>query len=287
MYGQEIKNEENADLKTGEKIRTGEEKEIISAVEHFLVAAGNYNIDAMDEMIVEKAILGIVRLKDGKWEISNLTIEEYFEEVKNRKIRPYFEPVMDFTIHIDNGHLAFVRADAILYAYGESQSRNIDYFTLIREDGVWKFLSLSYTATPITEDEKEFDLNIFGKSYAQAWGSQRPDFVSFFYSEDGSLTVNDGIPAVGREEISKIAESFMTTFPDIVVTMDSLVTTTAGVKFYWTFTGTNTGPNGTGNKVRISGYELWQIDDGGLIKESKGSFNSEEYERQLKYGADD
>jgi hypothetical protein len=35
-----------------------------------------------------------------------------------------------------------------------------------------------------------------------------------------------------------------------------------------------------------SGYELWKIDNDGLIAESKGNFDSGEYERQLKHGVD-
>jgi hypothetical protein len=38
--------------------------------------------------------------------------------------------------------------------------------------------------------------------------------------------------------------------------------------------------------VRISGLELWQFDQNGLIKESKGSFDAEEYDRQLKEGVE-
>jgi predicted ester cyclase len=56
--------------------------------------------------------------------------------------------------------------------------------------------------------------------------------------------------------------------------------------FRWTLTGTNTGSGGTGKRVRISGYELWKIDNDGLIAESKGNFDSAEYERQLKHGVD-
>jgi len=41
---------------------------------------------------------------------------------------------------------------------------------------------------------------------------------------------------------------------------------------------------GTENHVRISGYELWKIDNAGLIAESKGHFDSAEYERQLREG---
>jgi hypothetical protein len=66
----------------------------------------------------------------------------------------------------------------------------------------------------------------------------------------------------------------------MVVTLDRLVNKPDGIEFHWTFTGTNTGPGGTGNKVRISGYESWKIDSDGLIAESKGHFDAAEYERQ-------
>ncbi|HMF81587.1 MAG TPA: hypothetical protein VK562_09345, partial [Candidatus Acidoferrum sp.] len=39
--------------------------------------------------------------------------------------------------------------------------------------------------------------------------------------------------------------------------------------------------------IRISGYELWKIENDGLIVKSKGHFDSVEYERQLKHGVDD
>jgi predicted ester cyclase len=68
----------------------------------------------------------------------------------------------------------------------------------------------------------------------------------------------------------------------MVVTFDKLEPRSDGTEFHWTLTGTNTGPGGTGNKVRISGYELWKIDNDGLIEESKGHFDGADYERQLK-----
>ena len=39
---------------------------------------------------------------------------------------------------------------------------------------------------------------------------------------------------------------------------------------------------GTGNHIRISGYELWKINSVGLIAESSGHFDAAAYERQLK-----
>jgi hypothetical protein len=93
--------------------------------------------------------------------------------------------------------------------------------------------------------------------------------------------------------------------------MDDVSRESDGTKFHWTLTETNSGPGGTGKRVRISGYELWKIDNGaggsratwtgkpervdeqrgesinaGLIENSKGHFESAEYEHQLRDGID-
>jgi uncharacterized protein (TIGR02246 family) len=125
------------------------------------------------------------------------------------------------------------------------------------------------------------DVNDFARRYAHAWCNQDPESVAAFFAENGSLTVNDGPPAVGRAAIAEEALGFMRTFPDIIVTFDKLERRGDRTAFHWTLTGTNTGPGGTGKRVRISGYELWQFDDAGLIRESKGHFDSAEYERQI------
>lgn len=130
-------------------------------------------------------------------------------------------------------------------------------------------------------------MNNFGKRYATAWCSQKPDTVAAFFAENGSLTVNNGEPAVGRAAVAKSAEGFMTAFPDLRVVMDSLVTTSHGTEFHWTLFGTNTGPGGTGKKVRISGVEIWQMGNDGLVLKSMGSFDAEEYALQIKVGVDD
>ena len=125
------------------------------------------------------------------------------------------------------------------------------------------------------------------KRYAKAWGSQNPESVAAFFAENGSLSVNDGPPAVGRAAISEVARGFMRDLPDMIVTMDDVTHDSDGTKFHWTLTGTNTGPGGTGKRLRISGYELWKFDNDELIAESRGHFDSAEYERQLKLGADE
>ena len=131
-------------------------------------------------------------------------------------------------------------------------------------------------------------ITTFAKRYAEAWCSQNPKRVAAFFAENGSLSVNDGPPAVGRPAIAEVARGFMRDLPDMVVTMDDVTRdselggrSSCDAVFHWTLTGTNTGPGGTGKRVRISGYELWKIDNNGLIAESKGHFDSAEYERQL------
>jgi predicted ester cyclase len=126
------------------------------------------------------------------------------------------------------------------------------------------------------------ELTKFAKRYANAWCSQNPESVAAFFAERGSISINNGPPAVGRTAIAKEAQAFMTTFPDMVVSMDKLVRDEEGTKFHWTLTGTNTGRGGTGKRVRISGYELWRLDNEGLIAESKGHFDAVEYKRQFR-----
>ena len=96
------------------------------------------------------------------------------------------------------------------------------------------------------------------------------------------ISVNDGPPAF----IGEVARSFMRDFPDMIVTFDKLEPRGEATEFHWTLIGTNTGPGGTGMRVRISGYELWKIDNDGLIAESTGHFDAAEYERQLNHGVD-
>src|SRR5207248_5131591 len=115
-------------------------------------------------------------------------------------------------------------------------------------------------------------LKQFAARYAKAWCSQNPENVAAFFAENGSLSVNDGPLAVGRAAIAEIARGFMRDFPDMIVTFDKLEPRGDATAYHWTLIGTNTGPGGTGRRVRISGYELWKIDKDGLIAESKGHF---------------
>ena len=125
-------------------------------------------------------------------------------------------------------------------------------------------------------------MNDFAERYTAAWCSQDPAAVAAFFSEDGSLTVNSGEPATGRDAITEVVRGYMTGFPDHVLLFDKLEQRDGRTLFHWTFEGTNTGPGGTGNRVRFSGYEAWLIGDDGLIQDSQGSYDETEYHRQLE-----
>jgi len=140
-------------------------------------------------------------------------------------------------------------------------------------------------------------LQTFATNYTAAWCSQNPDAVAAHFSPTGSLTIN-GAASIGRAAITAAAQSFMSAFPDLQVLMDNLIINeTSGATpdappsatratYHWTLTGTNTGPGGTGHRVRISGYEEWRFELGPdhLIAESQGHFDAANYQHQLEYG---
>ena len=121
----------------------------------------------------------------------------------------------------------------------------------------------------------------FAARYAAAWSSGDPAAVAQFFAPEGSLAINGAAPAIGRAAISDAARGFMTAFPDLRVSFERLVVHLDRVEFHWTLAGSNTGPGGTGNRVRISGSESWKFGPDGLIAESEGRFDAAEYQRQI------
>ena len=119
-------------------------------VERFLAAVGDGNLDALPDMFVSDANIGMAGLRDGSWVSSTMTFDDWMTSLRERtQWNRFSEPVSEFTIHVEDSMMAFVRADATLVRDGQAVSHNIDFFTLVREDGAWKFLSASYVAKPI------------------------------------------------------------------------------------------------------------------------------------------
>jgi uncharacterized protein (TIGR02246 family) len=127
-------------------------------------------------------------------------------------------------------------------------------------------------------------LRTFAERYTAAWCSMDPTRVAALYAPNGRLTINDGPPSVGRAAITETARSFYAVLPDMQVFMNDLVVDGGRIEYHWTFTGTDTGPGGSGNAVRVTGYEEWTISDEGLIAASLGHYDAGEYARQLAHG---
>lgn len=125
------------------------------------------------------------------------------------------------------------------------------------------------------------DLETFATRYAAAWSNQDPVAFAAFYAPDGVLRVNDGEPSVGRDAIAATAGRFMAAFPNMLVRLDELRESDDGIEFHWHWTGTNTGPGGNGNSVDLRGYEVWTLNDEGLIRQSLGHYDEAEYARQM------
>jgi predicted ester cyclase len=135
--------------------------------------------------------------------------------------------------------------------------------------------------SPIMEP---YRLRGFAERYTAAWCSQDPARVAAFFLPDGSLKVNNASPAVGRPAITEVARGFMTSFPNMVLTMDDVLGQGDRAIYRWTFAGSNKGPGGSGQRVRFSGFEEWEFGADGLIARSLGHFDEADYERQLQHG---
>ena len=125
------------------------------------------------------------------------------------------------------------------------------------------------------------DVRDFAQSYTEAWCTRDPARVAGHFAPGGTIAVNGGEPAPAAE----VARSFIDAFPDIQVFMDDVAVKDETVEYHWTFTGTNTGPGGTGGAVQITGFEVWTLGEDGLVALSRGTYDQDEYDRQLEHGA--
>lgn len=157
--------------------------------------------------------------------------------------------------------------------------------TIIRT--VWRSRRLAWAAVLLIAgcsgpaDDELTDLTGFATDYAAAWSGGDPQAFANFYASDGTFRINDGAPSVGRAAIAETAASFMESFPDMTVRLVRLERAGERINFHWRWTGTNTGPGGTGKAVDMVGYEQWTLDESGLILYSQGHLDQAEYDRQM------
>ena len=132
--------------------QTSDEQAVRNTVDRLLVALGNGDLDALPSMFTTDANVGIVRMREGAWTTSTQSFEDWFNAAKASDRSIFYEPVEKISIHVENGHLALVRAETTIVVDGEIRANNTDYFTLVREQDGWKFMHASYITLRATPD---------------------------------------------------------------------------------------------------------------------------------------
>jgi len=118
-----------------------------AAVEHFLDVLGRRQVDQLPALLAPKATMVVVRQRDGQWSHTISTVDEFLASLKAQATpTPFTEPLTNVTVQVEDGHLAFVRADFTIVIDGQVRSHGIDYFTLVKDGGAWKLVNLSYTS---------------------------------------------------------------------------------------------------------------------------------------------
>ena len=101
---------------------------------------------------------------------------------------------------------------------------------------------------------------------------------------DGKRLRIDGTPVIGRAAIAEAMQAFFADFPDLALSMADLRSGGNQAVFLWTLQGTNSGPGGTGNAVKIAGWQNWRLSGDALIIEAAGGYDAVGYERQIREG---
>ena len=116
------------------------------------------------------------------------------------------------------------------------------------------------------------------KDHCAAWTSRNPDVVARRYADKPTMSMNGGDPMTSRPQIRDMAAGFMEDFPDLVLSLDTVLVADHHMVYAWTFEGHH---KVTGNHVRFSGWEEWDLDDNLNVIKSLGWYDASDYERQV------
>ncbi len=134
-------------LSTPAVAQTPDHQAARAAVEHFLDVLGKRQLEALPALFDPKATMVVVRQRDGQWSHTVSTADEFVATLKGQANPTTFtEPLTNVSVHVEDGRLAFVRADFTVVIGGEVRSHGVDYFTLVKDGGAWKLVNGSYTS---------------------------------------------------------------------------------------------------------------------------------------------
>ena len=118
-----------------------------TAVEHFLSVLGDRDLDKLPALFAPKATMAVIRQREGQWTTSIQSFEEWLGGLRSQTTATKFrEPLTSVSVHVEDGRLAFLRADFTVVIDGQVRSHGVDYFTLVKDGDAWKILNGSYTS---------------------------------------------------------------------------------------------------------------------------------------------
>ena len=126
-----------------------DKKAIQDVVEAFLLHLGDHDWEKVGADLAPKAMVIVTRDRNGEWSNSYQTGDEWLAALKrNPNPVTFREPISNVAVTIDSDHLAYLRADFQVVRDGQPQSKGVDQFTLVRENGAWKIAVVAYTSLP-------------------------------------------------------------------------------------------------------------------------------------------
>lgn len=129
--------------------QTADQKAVQQAVESFLLRLGDHKFESLASDFTEKALIVVTRQREPQWVTTTQTADEWIAGLKkNTSPVTFREPLTNVKVTIDDGHLAFLRADFQVMRDGKAQSHGVDQFTLVRDASGWKIAVVAYTSTP-------------------------------------------------------------------------------------------------------------------------------------------
>ena len=117
--------------------------------------------------------------------------------------------------------------------------------------------------------------------HAAAWTEGSVDKISELFSEDGTITVNEGETHSGRAAIAENAQGLLATFPGLTVHCHETRHAGNRAVFIWTLEGRHAE---TGQQVVLPGWHEWELNDDMQVVRCKGFFDAEDLERQIAGG---
>jgi uncharacterized protein (TIGR02246 family) len=117
--------------------------------------------------------------------------------------------------------------------------------------------------------------------YTAAWNTGRAENVAAFFAETGGIVINRGQLWQGRAGVAAMAAGFYADVPDLTLVCDGVKLAGSHMLYLWTFTGTHVG---SGNRLKITGWEEWELADDLTVTASRGWFDPAEWDRQIAGG---